>query len=101
MEGVIACCARRSDSDVSSHCYRNWLSAAQLEQALDSLVLAAKNLSSQGIHPVQLCSVFEHLRIYLSVREDGGYLALFVENRPTKATDSLHRLLEEFRAVAF
>ena len=97
MEGVIAWGARFPGSAASSHCYHGSLSVAQVEQGLDSLLVAAVNLGSHGIQPLQLCSVFEHLRIYLSLREDGACLALFVENRPAKATDALNRLLEEFR----
>lgn len=101
IEGVVAWGARLPDSAVASHCYHDWLSAAQVEQSLDSLVLAAKNLTSHGIQPLQLCSVFEHLRIYLSLREDGVCLALFVENRPTVTTAPLDRLLHEFRVATF
>jgi hypothetical protein len=101
MKGVVAWSARLPGSAVSSHCYHEWLSTPQIEQAFDSLTLAAINLSSHGIQPLQLCSVFEHLRIYLSLREDGACLALFVENRPSEATDALNRLLEDFRVVTF
>lgn len=101
LEGVVAWSAGLPGSTVSSHSYRDWLSAAQIEQALDSLVYAAKSLYAHGIHPLQLCSVFEHLRIYLSLREDGTGLAVFVENRPGQPTDALNRLLEEFRVATF
>jgi hypothetical protein len=99
LEGLVAWSARSPASPPSSHSYNEWLSLVQLEQALDSLELAAKNLNSHGIHPLQLCSVFEHLRIYLSLREDGACLALFVENRPTQASDALNHLLEDFRVI--
>jgi len=101
IEGVAAWGARLPGSVATSHCYNDWLSTSQVEQALDSLVTAAKGLNSHGIQPLQLCSVFEHLRIYLSLREDGACLALFVENRPAKATDALNRTLEEFRVATF
>jgi len=101
IEGVVAWSVRFPGSAASSHCYHNWLSTAQAEQALDSLALAAKTLASHGIQPLQLCSVFGHLRIHLSLREDGACLALFVENRLTKAADALNRLLEDFRVVNF
>lgn len=100
MEGVVAWSARSPVFAPSSQSYHDWLSIGQIEQALDSLVLSAKNLASHGIHPLQLCSVFEHLRIYLSLREDGACLAVFVENRPTQATDALNRLLEDFRVIS-
>lgn len=100
LEGVVAWSARSSDSAPASHSYHDWLSVGQIEQALDSLELAAKNLNSHGIHPLQLCSIFEHLRIYLSLREDGACLALFVENRPTQAADALNHLLEDFRVLS-
>jgi hypothetical protein len=99
IEAVVAWSTRLPDQSLVSHCYRDWISSAQVEQALDSLALAAKNLNTHGIQPLRLCSVFEHLRIHLTLREDGSCLALFVENRPTEATDALDRLLEEFRVV--
>jgi hypothetical protein len=99
MEAVVAWSARLPDQSVVGHCYRDWISSTQVEQALDSLALAAKNLNTHGIQPLRLCSVFEHLRIHLSVREDGSCLALFVENRQAETTDALERLLEEFRVV--
>ncbi len=101
IDTVVAWSTRLPDQTAASHCYRDWISSAQVEQALDSLALAAKNLTNHGIQPLQLCSVFEHLRIHLSVRDDGSCLALFVENRPTETTDALDRLLEEFRVVTF
>jgi hypothetical protein len=101
IEGVVAWSARLPGSAASSYSYHQWLSVGQVEQAHDSLVSAATNLASHGIHPLQLCSVFEHLRIYLSMREDGTCLTVFVENRPAKAADAFNRLLEEFRVATF
>jgi hypothetical protein len=99
IETVVAWSTRLPDQSVASHCYRDWISSAQVEQALDSLTAAAKNLNIHGIQPLRICSVFEHLRIHLSVRDDGSCLALFVENRETETADALDRLLEEFRVV--
>lgn len=100
MEGVVAWGAHFPNSAVASHSYHPWLSTAQVEEALGTVMVAAKNLGSHGIHPLQLCSIFEHFRIYLSLREDGVCLGLFVENRPAQSTDALNRLLEEFRVTA-
>jgi hypothetical protein len=99
IDTVVAWSTRLPDQSVASHCYRDWISSAQVEQALDSLAAAAKNLNTHGIQPLRLCSIFEHLRIHLSVREDNSCLALFVENRQTETSDALDRLLEEFRVV--
>ena len=101
IEGVVAWSARLADRSVASKCNEDWLSAAQMEQALNQLAGTAENLRKHKIEPTRLCSVFENLRIHLSLGENGTCLALFVENRPTESTDALERLLEEYRALAF
>ena len=65
-----------------SHCYSDWFTPAQVEQALSRLALAADSLGYHGIQPIRLCWVFEHTRIHLALRRDGACLAFFVENRP-------------------
>jgi hypothetical protein len=96
LPGVAACCARLVDRTFVSHCYTDWFTTAQVEQALSRLALAADSLGYHGIQPARLCWVFEHSRIHLTLRGDGACLAFFVENRPGVANDKLQAVLEEF-----
>ncbi len=79
-----------------TQCYGDWFSAAQVEQAVGRLAIAADSLGYHGIQPARLCWVFEHSRVHLALRPDGACLALFVENRPGAGGGKLESLLEEF-----
>jgi len=96
LPGIAACSARLVDRSFVSHCYGDWFTAAQAEQALSRLALAADSLGYHGIQPDRLCWVFEHSRIHLALRPDGACLAFFVENRPGIAAAKLEAVLEEF-----
>ena len=100
LPGVAAWVARLADRSFVHHRYTDWFTAAQLEQALTRLALAADGLGYHGIQPVRLCWVFEHTRIHLALRRDGVCLALFVENRAGVANAKLIGLLEEFAGLA-
>jgi hypothetical protein len=99
LPGVAACSARLADRTFVSRCYGDWFTAAQVEQALSRLALAADSLGYHGIQPNRLCWVFEHSRIHLALRRDGACLAFFVENRPGVTTPKLEAVLEEFTSL--
>ena len=99
LPGVAACSARLVDRTVMSHCYSDWFTPAQVEQALSRLALAADSLSYHGIQPNRLCWVFEHSRIHLALRPDGACLAFFVENRPGVTNARLEAVLAEFTCL--
>jgi hypothetical protein len=98
MPGVAACSARLADRTFVSRCYGDWFTAAQVEQVLNRLALAADSLGYQGIQPTRLCWVFERTRIHLALRQDAACLAFFVENRPG-SNPRIEGLLEEFAAL--
>ena len=98
LPGVAGCSIRLADRTFFSRCQGGWFTPAQAEQALSRLALAADSLSQHGIQPTRLSWVFEHLRIYLVLREDAACLALFVEN-PSDSSPELERLLEEFAGM--
>ena len=99
LPGVAACSARLADRTFVSHCYSDWFTTAQAEQALSRLALAADSLGYHGIQPARLCWVFEHSRIHIALRRDGACLAFFVENRPGVANDKLEAVLAEFATL--
>ena len=99
LPGVVACSARLADRTFVSRCYSDWFTAAQVEQALNRLALAADSLAHHGIQPIRLCWVFERTRIHLALRQDAACLAFFVENRPGAPNSKLESLLEEFTAL--
>ncbi len=96
LPGVAACSVRLADRTYVNRCYSDWFAAAQVEQALSRLALAADSLGYHGIQPTRLCWVFEHSRIHLALRRDGSCLACFAENRPGVTNPKLEDLLEEF-----
>jgi len=96
LPGIAACCARLVDRSFVSQCYSDWFTAAQVEQALTRLALAADSLGYHGLQPDRLCWVFEHSRIHLALRRDGACIAFFTENRPGIANARLEALLNEF-----
>jgi hypothetical protein len=100
LPGVAACGVRLADRSCEGRCYSDWFAAAQVEQALNWLALAADSLGPHGIQPTRLCWVFEHTRVHLALRSDGACLALFVENRPGVTNPKLEDLLEEFLRLA-
>jgi hypothetical protein len=100
LPGVAACSARLADRTLVSHCYNDWFTAAQVEQVLSRVALAADSLGYHGIQPVRLCWIFEHSRIHLALRRDGACLAFFVENRPGVTNARLVTVLEEFVGLA-
>ena len=99
MPGVAACSVRLVNRTFVSRCYSDWFNAAQAEQALSRLALAADSLGYHGIQPDRLCWVFEHSRIHLALRRDGACLALFVENRPGVDNARLDAVLAEFTSL--
>jgi hypothetical protein len=100
LPGVAAYSARLADRTFVSHCYNDWFTTAQAEQALSRLALAADSLGYHGIQPTRLCWVFEHCRIHLTLRRDAVCLAFFVENRPGVTNDKLEAVLAKFAALA-
>lgn len=99
LPGVAAWAVRRPDHTVVYDTYTDWFAPAQIEQTVARVVLAAENLDRHRFRPVRLCWVFDHARIHLAARDDGHYLALFVENRPDVPTDALMQVLGEFLAL--
>ena len=99
LPGLAACSVRLADRTFVSRCYSDWFTAAQLEQALNRLALAADSLGYHGIQPIRLCWVFERTRIHLALRGDAACLALFVENRPGASDPGIYALLDEFAAL--
>ena len=99
LPGVAAWASRRPDHTVVYDTYSDWFTPAQIDQTVARVVLAAENLDRHRLRPVRLCWVFDHARIHLAPREDGNYLALFVENRPDLPTHALTQVLTEFLAL--
>ena len=99
LPGVAAWAARRADHTVVYDTYSDWFAPAQIEQMIGRAVLVAENLDRHRLRPLRLCWVFDHARIHLAARDDGHYLAMFVENRPDLPTDALTRVLGEFLAL--
>ena len=99
LPGVAAYSARLTDRSFVNHCYTDWFTATQVEQALSRLALAADSLGYHGIQPTRLCWVFEHSRIHLALRRDGACLAFFMENRPGVSNDKLDSVLAEFAGL--
>jgi hypothetical protein len=99
LPGVAACSARLVDRTFVNHCYSDWFTPTQVEQALSRLALAADSLGYHGIQPTRLCWIFEHSRIHLALRRDGACLAFIVENRPGVTNDKLLAMLEEFAGL--
>jgi len=99
LPGLGACGVRLADRTYVTHCYGDWFTPAQVEQALNRVALAADSLVYQSIQPARLCWVFEHTRIHLALRRDGTCLAFFVENRPGVSNAKLEGLLEEFASL--
>jgi hypothetical protein len=100
LPGLAACCVRLADRSFVTRCYGDWFTKAQVEQALGRLALAADSLSYHGIQSSRLGWVFEHSRIHLALRPDGGCLAAFLENRSGVASPELEKLLQEFTVRA-
>lgn len=96
--GLVAWGARFADCTFGSQCYNNWFTSAQVEQTLNRLATAAKNLGQYDIEPMRLCWTFEHALIYMAFRADSVCVALFVENRPDLPRDAFERALDEFLA---
>jgi len=95
-DGLAAWAARFPDRTVASHCYTDWFSTKQIERILSRLVLAGESLTQHGIQPSGMSWVFEHARVCVALRQDGGCLALFVENRPDLPRPSIEGVLEDF-----
>ena len=95
---VAACSARLADRTYVTHCYGDWFSTAQVEQALSRLALAADSLGYHGIQPVRLCWVFEHTRIHLALRRTAPASPSLWRIGPGPTT-KLEALLEEFASL--
>jgi hypothetical protein len=91
--------ARLADRTVVRRSFEPWLPAAQVEQALNRLALAAEGLQQQRIEHLRSCWVFEKLRIHLALGQDGACLALFIENRPDLPQAEVARALEAFSTL--
>ena len=100
LPGLAACSVRLAERSYESRCYGEWFAAAQVEQTLNRLALAADSLGPPGTQPTRLCWVFEHARVHLALRGDGACLALFVENRPGVTSPKLEDVLEKFLRLA-
>jgi hypothetical protein len=94
--GVAACGVRLEGRIVANRSFTGSLSAAQVEQSLTRLAAGAESLVEQGLGAQRLSWVFEHLRVLVAQRQDGAFLALFIENRPGVATDELEGVLKAF-----
>ncbi len=100
LEGVAAWSARLPDRTVVSHCFTDWFTARQVEQALTRLALAVGSLAYHQVKPARLCWRFEHARVHLALRPDGASLAIFVENRPGLAATLVEAVLDDFARLA-
>jgi len=99
LPGVVAWATRLPDMTLAHHAYNDWFNGQQLEQMVGRLALAAEGLSAHGIQPVRLAWIFEHARIHLALRRDGGCLALFLENRSGFPSAKIESLFEEFASL--
>jgi hypothetical protein len=98
LPGVAAWGLRSSDRTMLSGSYAEYLPPSRVEQTLGRLMLATESLQYHQVQPLQLCWVFEHLRVHLTQARNGAWLALFVENIPDLQGDAVAALLKEFRA---
>jgi len=96
LPGLAAWCARFADHSFASHCYSDWFAQKQLEQTVTRLAFAAESLGYHHVHPLRLCWVFEHARVFLGLRADGALLAFFAENRPDLPSAEYERVFDEF-----
>jgi hypothetical protein len=94
--GLAAWGARLADHTMAKQCYVNWLTPAQVEQAMARLAMAAESLRQHQLEPVRFSWTFERMRIHLAIRPDGACLGLFVENRPDAGGTSAENILDEF-----
>lgn len=99
LPGVAAWAVRLPDFAVGQESFVDWFSADQVAQFLARMIQALENLQRHHLQPQQLCWVFEHARVHLAARPDGGCLALFVENRPDVPADVIQDLLASFIAL--
>ncbi len=98
--GVAAWSARLPDRTLLSHCFTDWFTPPQLEQALTRLLLAADTLARDRLKPARLCWTFEHARVHLALRPDGASLTFFAENRPGVSAGAIESALEAFVRLA-
>jgi hypothetical protein len=100
LPGVAAWGARLADRSMAAQCFTDWFAPKQVQQVLLRLGLACESLAYHQIEPVRLCWTFEHVRLLVGLRPDGGYLVLFVENRPAPDGPEAASILEEFCALS-
>ena len=98
--GVAAWVMRSSDGSFANCCYSDALSAAQIEQTLGGLAVAAESIRPHGIDHALLCWVFALWRMHVALRPDGACLVLFVENRPANVNIGHEGMMDEFLRVA-
>lgn len=94
--GLAGWSGRAPNHTVNSRTFAEGFTAAKLEKALTPLTLAAESLRTQRVNAVHLCWVFQSIRLYFALRQDGACLALFVENRPDQPPGQVERLLAEY-----
>ena len=100
IDGLAAWSVRLPDRTLTSQCFADWFTPAQVEQVLARLALAEDSLAHHGIKAVRSCWKFEHARVYLVLRPDGACLALFAENRPGLPAAPFEAALEAFARLA-
>jgi hypothetical protein len=97
--GLAAWSLRRADGTFARQCYADWLTPAQVDQALARLGHSVETLEQHKLRGTRLCWAFEHLRLYYAAGRDGAGLALFVENRPEAQLSEAEAWLNEFEAL--
>ena len=94
--GVVAYSIHSPHGDVEAHCLSKSLYPTSAEHLLNSAVEASKTLLPAEEVAAQYCWVFECLRVYIAARQDGGCLALLVENNPGVQMPRIQEALQAF-----
>ncbi len=93
---IAAWAARDASRAVSSNSRCDWLPLARVNQVFSRLLLGLEGFRSHQIEPKQVCYTFERGCIYVTTRQDGACLALFVEGDQDSHRELVKPALDRF-----
>jgi len=94
--GVVAYSIHSPHGAVEAHCLSKSLYPTSAEHLLNATVQSSQTLLPADEVAAQYCWVFECLRVYIATRQDGGCLAMLVENNPGVQLSSIQQVLQDF-----
>ncbi len=95
--GLAAYCVQLPDGSVDFNCVAKNLPAGPAKQMLKSLIGTGKTLlPPPNNQPAQYCWIYDALRAYVAVRQDGACLAMLVENNPSLQGLPIRETLQAF-----